>query len=366
MNAPTELIRITARPDGQHAVSARELHGFLEIRRDFTTWCKQMFEYGFVEGQDFTPILVKSTGGRPSQDYALTVECAKEIAMIQRTERGKQARQYFLEVERRYGAMLRQPALALQDWMSSPAAFLRALADLWERQPMLPPAPVPAPAPAPVAPAERLYDMAEVAKVLRFRGVGRTRLFEVLREQRVLQANNQPYQRVVDAGHFATIESTWTDEHGEPHLYLKTVATRTGLAFIRDLLTRLGFEPMQGEAAPPPAAAVQVETPANRFLVVDCKTPPPSTGLLEFRWGNGKPERATPGLAKSRLDGRLKDLISLKKQPIKETNTYRRAVGYYTGLSRYYGRRVQPKDFKWLPGAPRHDLLDMVAQDCEV
>jgi len=70
-------------------ISARELHDFLEVGRDFTTWCKQMFEYGFEEN-------------RPSTDYALTLDCGKEIAMIQRTPKGKQARNYFIECEKKY------------------------------------------------------------------------------------------------------------------------------------------------------------------------------------------------------------------------------------------------------------------------
>ena len=79
-----ELIKITDH-DGKQAVSARELHGFLEVKTDFTDWCKRMFEYGFDEDKDFTPILGISTGGRPSTDYALSLDCAKEISMIQRT-----------------------------------------------------------------------------------------------------------------------------------------------------------------------------------------------------------------------------------------------------------------------------------------
>lgn len=94
------LIKISATEQGSQAVSAKELYEFLEIKRDFSNWCKGMFEYGFEEGKDFTPILVKSTGGRPSIDYALTLDTAKEIAMLQRTDKGKQARQYFIECEK--------------------------------------------------------------------------------------------------------------------------------------------------------------------------------------------------------------------------------------------------------------------------
>lgn len=87
--------------EGQQAVSGRDLHSFLEVSRDYTTWFKKMTEYGLTEGQDFTPVRVESTGGRPGLDHALTLDAAKEIAMIQRTDKGKRARLYFIECEKR-------------------------------------------------------------------------------------------------------------------------------------------------------------------------------------------------------------------------------------------------------------------------
>lgn len=86
--------------DGQRVASGRDLHAFLEVGRDYTTWFKQMVGYGFVEGQDFTPIRVESSGGRPGADHAVTIDMAKELSMIQRTPIGKHARQYFIEVEK--------------------------------------------------------------------------------------------------------------------------------------------------------------------------------------------------------------------------------------------------------------------------
>lgn len=86
---------------GAQAVMGRDLHAFLEVGRDYTNWFKQMVGYGFIEGQDFTPDLAKSTGGRPRADHIVSLDMAKEISMIQRTEKGKQARRYFIECERR-------------------------------------------------------------------------------------------------------------------------------------------------------------------------------------------------------------------------------------------------------------------------
>ena len=95
-----ELIRI----DNDNKVSGRELHDFLEVGRDFTNWMKQMIGYGFNEHADYE-VYAKNgenpSGGRPSVDYSMTIEMAKEICMLQRTEKGKQARQYFIECEKR-------------------------------------------------------------------------------------------------------------------------------------------------------------------------------------------------------------------------------------------------------------------------
>ncbi|QMU08605.1 antA/AntB antirepressor family protein [Levilactobacillus suantsaii] len=96
-----ELIKTFKQNDGTVAVDARDLHDFLEVGKDFTSWLKDMIDYGFEEGKDFTPFSVKSTGGRPRAGYALTLDMAKELSMIQRTDKGKQAREYFITMEKR-------------------------------------------------------------------------------------------------------------------------------------------------------------------------------------------------------------------------------------------------------------------------
>ena len=98
-----ELLKINYDSD-RITLSARELHEFLEIKTHFKDWFPRMCEYGFEEEKDFRSILSKSTGGRPSTDYEITLDMAKEIAMIQRNEKGKQARQYFIEVEKQWNS----------------------------------------------------------------------------------------------------------------------------------------------------------------------------------------------------------------------------------------------------------------------
>jgi len=87
--------------DGRQAVSGRDLHAFLEVATPYKDWFPRMLAYGFTDGEDFGAILSESTGGRPGTDHVLTLDMAKELAMIQRTDKGKQARQYFIEVEKR-------------------------------------------------------------------------------------------------------------------------------------------------------------------------------------------------------------------------------------------------------------------------
>jgi anti-repressor protein len=94
-----ELIPIKYNNDRQ-TVTGRNLHEFLEVESNYTTWFKRMTEYGFTEGTDFIPFSEESNGGRPSDNHQLTIEMAKEICMLQRTDKGKQARQYFIELEK--------------------------------------------------------------------------------------------------------------------------------------------------------------------------------------------------------------------------------------------------------------------------
>lgn len=85
-------------------IDARELWNFLEVVTPFDKWIKRTLyekKYGFVEGRDFSTNLSKSTGGRPSKEYYLTLETAKEVAMLQKTEKGKEARKYFIQCEQK-------------------------------------------------------------------------------------------------------------------------------------------------------------------------------------------------------------------------------------------------------------------------
>ena len=100
-----ELIKITEK-EGRKAVSARELYEFLESKQDFSTWIKNRIEkYDFIENVDFvaTPqIYGTNNGGHSTRlEYALTVDAAKELSMVENNDKGKQARRYFIMMEKK-------------------------------------------------------------------------------------------------------------------------------------------------------------------------------------------------------------------------------------------------------------------------
>lgn len=98
-----EIIKITEH-NGKRAVNARELHRFLESKYQFANWIQERItKYGFVENQDyevFKKNLKNSNGGRPQTEYALSVDMAKELSMVENNEKGRLARKYFIECEK--------------------------------------------------------------------------------------------------------------------------------------------------------------------------------------------------------------------------------------------------------------------------
>lgn len=111
-----ELIKVDTNQD-RPTVLGRGLHEFLEVGTPYHIWFPRMCEYGFVENVDYQAFeqkCSKPTGGRPSLDHQLTIDMAKEISMLQRTERGKQARQYFISIEKKWNSPEAIMARALQ------------------------------------------------------------------------------------------------------------------------------------------------------------------------------------------------------------------------------------------------------------
>lgn len=119
----TELIKVNYDNADRPTVSGRELHEALGVKEKYADWFKRMCEYGFSEGKDFCSFLSDSSfseksekpkGGRPSTDHQLTIPMAKELCMLQRTDKGKQMRQYFIAVEEQWNSPDAIMARALQ------------------------------------------------------------------------------------------------------------------------------------------------------------------------------------------------------------------------------------------------------------
>lgn len=119
MNDLITISSATIGTESRQTIDARELHTFLESRQDFSTWIKKRIEdFGFTEGQDFTTCSTEkrtSSGTKHAIDYHVTLDMAKELSMVERNEKGKQARQYFIECERRAKQAAADPSALLND-----------------------------------------------------------------------------------------------------------------------------------------------------------------------------------------------------------------------------------------------------------
>ena len=219
-----ELIKITYNND-RPAVSARDLHDFLEVKTAYKDWFPRMCEYGFTEGEDFCSFLSESTGGRPAQDAVLTIDMAKELCMIQRNEKGKQARQYFLQIEK--------------DWNSPEKVMARALQIAEDKLKRLE-SKVEADAPKvlfadAVSASKTSILVGELANLLKQNGVdiGQHRLFRWMRENGYLIRRNgtdfnMPTQKSMDLGLFTVKETAITHSDGTVTVSKTTKVTGKG------------------------------------------------------------------------------------------------------------------------------------------
>lgn len=106
-NLPSAIIKIASRQIAEQSVptvNARELHSFVQSKQEFANWIKARIDkFGFIEGQDYLvdKFVNNPLGGRPTLDYYLTIDMAKELAMVENNDKGREVRRYFIECERR-------------------------------------------------------------------------------------------------------------------------------------------------------------------------------------------------------------------------------------------------------------------------
>lgn len=196
-------------------VSAKKLHAFLCVGRDFTNWIKgRINQYGFAENTDYVVYANSGEnplGGRPTVDYLITIDMGKELAMVERNEKGREVRRYFINCERQAKAASNIP-------QTLPEA-LRLAADLAEKTAHLEQKLVA------VAPkvdfADRVADISKGISISNYAkaiGLGPIKLFGWMRQHGILinggQRHNLPMQRYIDSGYFVVRQSTY-DVYGE-------------------------------------------------------------------------------------------------------------------------------------------------------
>lgn len=223
-----DLIKI----DESGKTTARELYEFLELHSSqFARWAKTNIEDNefYSEGVDWWGFDIMSSGNQ-TKDYTLTIDFAKHLCMLSRSERGKQARNYFVEVEKRYKQSFELPQTFSQALMLA----AKQAEQIEQQSKMLTEAKPKVEFFDAVADSKTAIPMADAAKVLDM-GIGRNNLFKFLRLQKVLANDNKPYQEYIDRGYFRVIEQSWTTPKGDTEINIKTLVYQKGLDFIRRL-----------------------------------------------------------------------------------------------------------------------------------
>lgn len=220
-------------------VSARDLHERLNIGTRFNDWFPRMCEYGFIEGEDFYSKTSKTSeiGGRPSTDYELSIDMAKEICMIQRTPEGKRVRQYLIDLEKAWNT----PELVMARGLKAAQAMIEQKDEqiklLTADNERMKPKEVFADA---VTASETSILVRDLAKIIKQNGrpMGEKRLYKWMREHGYIIKNScQPTQKAMELGLFETIERTVQRADLAPMTTLTTKVTGKGQQyFINKLL----------------------------------------------------------------------------------------------------------------------------------
>lgn len=232
----TELIKIEYTNDNP-TVLARELYDALEVGTPYSMWFPRMCEYGFTRGKDYMEVSNKNVknpqGGRPTIDHQITLSMAKELCMLQRSEKGREFRQYFISVEEAWNKPEAVMARALQMANRTVEQLKKGVAELTEQN-------------AALLPKAEYYDavkdtstviqVKELSAYLCSNGVkiGRNKLFEKLRNDGFLcksgETRNLPTQEALDARLMEVKQSVFV-RNGEVTTGSTTYITQKGLEY---------------------------------------------------------------------------------------------------------------------------------------
>lgn len=236
-----ELIPTTENENGNLLVSGRDLHEFLGIGTQYTIWFERMLGYGFIENVDYVAINQKRLTAQGNEttlnDHQVKVEMAKEISMLQRNDKGKEARQYFLEIERRWNSpeMIMKRAM---DYLNQRVEKLQTSNLVLEQQVQE------------LKPKASYYDMVlqnksllSVSKIAKDYGMSATALNKKLHEIGVQYKQGDiwlMYAKHQDKGYTQT--STWVQDADTSRVSTKW--TQKGRLFIYDILKQEDILPV--------------------------------------------------------------------------------------------------------------------------
>ena len=236
-----ELIKIDYTNSDRPTVLARDLHDALEVQTAYKDWFPRMCEYGFEEGKDFNLLKnerVKMEGNRmvtrEVNDHQITIAMAKELCMLQRSEKGKQFRKYFIQVEEAWNTPEQVMARALQmanrmvDKLKKDNAYLLEKAEADAPKVLFADA---------VAASHTSILIGDLAKLIRQNGVevGQNRLFQWLRDNGYLcstgERYNLPTQKSMELKLFEVKETTISNPDGSIRITRTTKVTGKGQAY---------------------------------------------------------------------------------------------------------------------------------------
>ena len=236
-----DLIKINYDNADRLTVLARDLYEELGVETRYNDWFKRMCEYGFSEGKDFYSFLSKtSDGGRPATDHQITIPMAKELCMLQRTDKGKEMRQYFIAVEEQWNSPDAIMARALQlsnaklKQLETHCCQLETTVAVQEQQI------------AELQPKASYYDVVlnckdllSITSIAKDYGKSGTWLNNYLHEKGVQYKQGKIwllYQKYAEKGYTSTKTQTFPGNDGQQHTSVHTYWTQKGRLFIYDLL----------------------------------------------------------------------------------------------------------------------------------
>ena len=240
-----EILKINLNENQEPIISGRELHQVLEVKSRYNDWFKRMLEYGFTENIDYVTLTQKKVTAQGNEntyiDHALKIDMAKEIAMLQRNEKGKQIRQYFIEIEKEYNSPEKIMARALI-FANKQVETLTLINKQQEQQIKE------------LQPKATYYDLIlqckdllSITQIAKDYGMSGTQLNKKLNELGIQYKHRETwllYAKYADKGYTSSRTREYPDSKGVIHSRLHTYWTQKGRLFIYEQLKGVNILPL--------------------------------------------------------------------------------------------------------------------------